>query len=271
MGLRIWIAATAVLLTASCGADSSETDALAAAEAAKATVEARRAEEAAARAELDGLQWEARTISVLPEEPRSTCKGVYAKLYNACIPQAGILDEAMREAAESGKVVVVAYGAEWCIWCHVLYYHLDGAYGEFRYRLPGWRIVEMDEPLQNVSREDVVALNHFVADNVVLAYISDDAEDGYSVLERTGADTSFPNALPFVYSLDRRGQAVRIMGDEVSFRSSAGLFSKTFSGYDRRKLLAEFQTMARLGQAEVPGSEAPGSPAGQTAAATAAP
>ena len=100
----------------------------------------------------------------------------------------------------------------------------------------------------------------------MLAYISGDADDGYSVLEATGADTSFPNALPFVYSLDRRGKAVRIMGDEVSFRSSSGLFSKSFAGYDRRKLLGEFQTMARLGQAEVPGGLA-----GQTNAPVTAP
>lgn len=255
MVLRIFAVATAAMLAASCGGDSSDTEAIAAAEAAKAAVEARRAEQAALSAELEGLQWDARAITVLPDEPRDSCQGVYAKLYNPCIPQAGILDEAIREAESSGKVVVVAYGAEWCIWCHILYYHLDGAYGEFRYRLPGWRIVEMDEPLRNVSREDVVALNHFVADNVVLAYISDDADDGYSVLERTGAHTSFPNALPFVYSLDRRGQAVRIMGDELSFRSSDGLFSKSFVGYDRRKLLAEFQTMARLGQAQLPGAD----------------
>ena len=262
MVLRGWAFPVAALLAAACSGDSSEADALAAAEAAKAAVGARRAEQAALSAELDGLQWDARTITVLPEEPRASCNGVPAKLYNACISQAGILDEAIREAETSGKVVVVAYGAEWCIWCHILYYHLDGAYGEFRYRLPGWRIVEMDEPLRNVSREDVVALNHFVADNIVLAYISDDAEDGYSVLERTGADTSFPNALPFVYSLDRRGKAVRIMADELAFRSSDGLFSKSFAGYDRKKLLAEFQTMARLGQAETPGAGAgPSEPA----------
>lgn len=266
MARWIWAGLTASLLAASCGGESSEADALAAGEAAKAAVEARREAEAAIRAELDGLQWEARAISVLPEEPRTSCNGVSAKLYNACISQVGILDEAIREAEHSGKVVVVAYGAEWCIWCHILYHHLDGAFGEFRYRLPGRGIVGMNEPLGNVSREEVVALNHFVADNVVLAYISDDADDGYSVLERTGADTSFPNALPFVYSLDRRGRAVRIMADEVAFRSSDGLFSKAFAGYDRKKLLAEFQSMARLGQAE-----APGAGEGQTDASITAP
>jgi hypothetical protein len=248
-------AGLALALLAGCGAgDGSGDNGVEAAEAAKAVAEARRAELAEAEKRLDGLKWEARSINTLPSRADGSCMDVPAKLYDACAPQTGILDEAITRAAESGKAVVVVYGAEWCVWCHIFYHHVDGNFGTFNYNLEGDKL-DMAESLLDVSREDVLALNHFAADNLVLAYLSADGPDGADVLDQTGVADSFRNELPFIFSVDSRGRGARILDHgAVAFTIDGGLFGPEYSGYDRKRLLGELDAMARLARTSVAAS-----------------
>jgi hypothetical protein len=226
-----------------CSCTDPQADAEAASEAARIAAEERRAAAAARAKDLEGLLLETTPVAYLPAAPDASCEGRQVKIYDACSPQMEIYGLAMFEAAQSGKVALVVYGAEWCIWCHVFDQHLEGRHGEFRYNLEGQR-TDYREPLMDIERSTVLALNAFAADNLLLTYVNADAADGEAVLERAGIDPETVEELPLIFALDNRGKAARVMSQQAVI-SRAGLFS-SYIGYDRRKLLAELEAMAQI-------------------------
>ena len=70
-------------------------------------------------------------LTTLPQTPIQGCRGGKAKLYDECHEQAPIFDKALRMAKGQGKTLLVSYGAEWCIWCHVFHAYVTGENGSF--------------------------------------------------------------------------------------------------------------------------------------------
>ena len=79
------------------------------------------------------------------------CRGGRAQIYDECSSQFDVLNAAMAEAERTGKIVMVVYGAEWCIWCHVFDKYLAGQTGTFKYNLEGDRYTLFEGKLEEGS------------------------------------------------------------------------------------------------------------------------
>lgn len=181
-------------------------------------------------------------ITSYPLSLSSECRDGRAKIYDQCSDQLELLDYALRKAEEEQKLVLVSYGAEWCIWCHVFDLHLKGYFGEFEYTYgePGDAQAETSKLFER-SKSDVqgeaIRLNRFVADNFVVAHI--DYEFGPKsdeVLDRTGAIDHIGYWVPFIFVLDREGNYVgEVSHDDVEVRRD--FLIDWYRGYDRAKLI----------------------------------
>ena len=129
----------------------------------------------------------------LPEEPRVICKEARLKLYAGCLDQRTLFAEARALAAAEGKALMVAFGAEWCIWCHIFDAALKGT-------LPV-------EDLRRRDRPAYAALPR-LAEAYVVVHIDGDAEGGFAVLQETGARDHFRYAIPFIFTVDADGRFV---------------------------------------------------------------
>ena len=65
-------------------------------------------------------------ITTIPSEFNKNCRRGRAKLYDECSDQSLIFEAAKQLAAAENKVLLVSYGAEWCIWCHVFAKYIHG-------------------------------------------------------------------------------------------------------------------------------------------------
>ena len=72
-------------------------------------------------------------IIEFPSHIDKKCRAGNAKLYDECSDQLEIFDEALRTAKKTGKTLLVSYGAEWCIWCHVFDAYIKGGKTKFTY------------------------------------------------------------------------------------------------------------------------------------------
>lgn len=144
----------------------------------------------------------------------------------------------------TGKTVIVNYGAEWCIWCHVLDSHLRGVTGRFTYPVDGTDVTLTERSGRDVLA-DARALNAFASTHLILVHIeAESAPDGDQVLARTGAGRHFDNSFPFVFSLTPDGEfAAAFNYAPVERRRDTA--RDWYRGYDRRGLLAELQRMRR--------------------------
>lgn len=82
----------------------------------------------------------ANTTSVVkhfPETLDKNCKDGLAKLYDECGDQSKVLNSAINLAKKENKTVLIVYGAEWCIWCHVFDKYIKGEIGSYEYK---WRL-----------------------------------------------------------------------------------------------------------------------------------
>lgn len=189
----------------------------------------------------------AKPISHFPKTLDQNCDGGLAKLYDECGDQAKILKAAIQEAQKSNKNVLIVYGAEWCIWCHVFDKYLKGEIGQHQY---AWRAEEsstqherwdMTEHYSEKDKKAAQKLNQFAADNFVIAHIESDKTNGKAVLESVGVNTSKIYAVPTIIVLNKQGKfgailppASMLKGLEV--RESGG---EEYRGYDRTVLLQQ--------------------------------
>src|SRR5215467_14534017 len=65
-------------------------------------------------------------ITTVPAELDRACRRGRAKLYDECSDQLSLFETATTRAVAEGKVPLVSYGAEWCIWCHVFERYIHG-------------------------------------------------------------------------------------------------------------------------------------------------
>jgi hypothetical protein len=187
-------------------------------------------------------------ISAIPSEVDKSCRGGRAKLYDECSDQSRIFAAAMQLAAADSKVLLVSFGAEWCIWCHVFAKYIHGEKTRFTYTYGSPRAPEdlltatiYERENQDVTK-DAAALSTYVSRSFVVAHIEGRyAPNGDAVLERTGAAAFMGNGIPFIFTVDRKGRyAAHFIHEAAEIRRDT---DDWYRGYDRRALLAELQRM----------------------------
>lgn len=182
-----------------------------------------------------------------PQSINQDCNFGRAKLYDECGSQMEIFDEALRVANEQGKTLLVSFGAEWCIWCHVFDEYLVGSHTEMEYRYsnPGekiyYEVTRFERPETDPS-EEANNLKVFAEKSFVIVHIENQfSPDGFSVLERSNAVDQFYGGLPFIFTVDRNGQyAAALISKQVETRRDT---DDWYRGYDRSRLTIELTKM----------------------------
>lgn len=178
-------------------------------------------------------------VEIFPRAVPPRCgkqRGAKQVLFDLCRDQVEILNEARKSAASSGKTVLVAYGADWCIWCHVFEAHVLGGYRRFDYDKieDPWTMDEKGDPA--TMAVDAAALKGFVSANFVIVNISHEAgSSARAVLRETGGEDRFDDGLPFVYVIDKNGRLANVVRTvDAEIRRDG---DDPYRGYDRAKLL----------------------------------
>ena len=194
----------------------------------------------------------AEPLTTIPQTPIHGCRGGKAKLYDECHAQAPIFDKALRTAREQGKVLLVSYGAEWCIWCHVFDAYVKGEHSRFIHPYSDEEDKErynatIHERAESDPSGPAADLAAFVAQNFVLVHIdSRYATDGWDVLDAAGATDGYGNWLPYIFTVDAEGQfAAALVSERVEIRRDT---DDWFRGYDRDRLTAELSRMKEAAQ-----------------------
>jgi hypothetical protein len=187
------------------------------------------------------------TITVIPATFDKACRRGRATLYDECSDQLALFATAMSRAAAENKVLLVSYGAEWCIWCHVFTKYIHGEKSRFEYTYGSPSAPEDRKTSTLFEREqsdvsaDATVLNAYVASSFVVLHIdSQYAPNTDAVMEKTGADEYMGDGIPFIFTVDRKGQYAGNVDHDLVEISRRGIFD-WYRGYDRHKLLAELQ------------------------------
>ncbi|MGB8401772.1 hypothetical protein, partial [Bradyrhizobium sp.] len=151
------------------------------------------------------------TITTIPAAFDKNCRKGRARLYDECSDQSRVFEAAAQRAAVENKVLLVSYGAEWCIWCHVFAKYIHGERTRFEYTYGGPDAPEARQTSTIFEREkrdvtaDAAALSAYVARSFVVVHIEGQyAPNGDAVLARTGAPAF--KGIPFIFTVDRKGR-----------------------------------------------------------------
>ncbi len=194
------------------------------------------------------------SLTSFPLELDPNCRDGRAKIYDECGSQLALLEAAKAQAANEGKTVLVSYGAEWCIWCHVFDQYIQGGSDTFTYtygeagEAQKWTDT-LYERNPGIAPEQARQLKAFVAERFVLAHINYEfTHDGDAVLDQTGAAEHYPGWIPFIFALDESGRYVgQIAHEDVEVRRDS---DDWYRGYDRVKMLAILKDLDEHAQAE---------------------
>jgi len=190
-------------------------------------------------------------VETYPEKIRMDCRNGVAKVYDECSDQRPILARALRRANETGKSVLLVYGAEWCIWCHVFDKYINGQSRRFDYE---WEYEgdtvewQMRERANADAEEQARALNRYVAENFVIAHIEGHySPNGLEVIEDIGFDTTKVTFLPFIFVMDGSG---KYAGHMLAYDAIPGLevrkdSGEDYRGFNRPILLRELKELRR--------------------------
>ncbi|MEO1321244.1 MAG: hypothetical protein AAFV30_11895 [Pseudomonadota bacterium] len=185
-------------------------------------------------------------VTVVPASVSKDCHGGVARIYDECSDQSELLAEALQLANASGKTVLILYGAEWCIWCHVFDKYVKGQSRRFKYQ---WHFPDgyeeqwdMHERENRQAEAQAKQLNEYVAENFVIFHLEYYfSPNGEAVLASTGFDAASVEVVPQVLVVDERGTFIAGMDDYASIakleiREDSG---REFRGFDRPTLLRE--------------------------------
>lgn len=193
-------------------------------------------------------------LSAFPSQISPDCRNGRAKIYDECSDQVALFNAALAAANGQGKVLLVSFGAEWCIWCHVFEAYIHGEVDEFTHRFSSSSEDEwMEATIYERAEEDVskqaADLAGFVADSFVIVNIdSQHAPGGVAALEQTGALEHYDGGLPFIFTVDAEGRfAAKLDPNRVQVRRDT---ADWFRGYDRGKLRLELHEMHGLARKE---------------------
>jgi hypothetical protein len=192
-----------------------------------------------------------------PLEIDSKCRDGKAQIFDECGDQLALFKTALARANLEHKVLLVEFGAEWCIWCHVFDAHINGEHHRFTYTYgtpdePESRQTTTFKEGKGADARAANALREFVAANFVIVHIDAAyAPNSDHVLEASGASERYDETLPFIFSVDQRGKfAQKFMSDAVEKRRDTE--SDWYRGYDRAGLLAQLTSMRDAARASVP-------------------
>ncbi len=187
-------------------------------------------------------------LTVFPAEIDSGCRGGRAKIYDECGDQNALFQAALAEANRQGKVLLVSYGAEWCIWCHVFEAYVNGETDQFTHTFsdPEDRVRDTatiyERAEGDVSGEARV-LAAFVADSFVLVHLDTRYAPGAdAALAAAGLDPYERRGLPFIFTVTPEGRFAQAMDDGLVETRREGF--DWFRGYNRVKLLSMLRVMA---------------------------
>jgi len=188
-----------------------------------------------------------------PETPIQSCRRGRAKLYDECSDQTRLFAAALDRANAEGKTLLVSYGAEWCIWCHVFDAYLNGEKSRFSYKFASpdapnmFRRATLYEREKSDVSTEASALQGFVADNFVLVHIDAQyAPHGETVLEISRASAHYDGGLPYIFTVDKSGQyAAHMFYDRVEIRRDS---ADWYRGYNRKNLIAELKRIKAASQ-----------------------
>lgn len=184
-----------------------------------------------------------------PTSINSDCENGRAKLFDECGDQIELFNRALSIANDQNKVLLVSYGAEWCIWCHVFEAHIRGKTNTFTYTYGEpesdlrERATLREKPKRDVSAE-AEELAAFVSKSFVLVHIEyERSGSGDLVLDVADAWDAFEGSIPYIFTTDSSGKFVATYAhDDVEVRRDND--SDWYRGYDRQVLLVELQRMA---------------------------
>lgn len=193
----------------------------------------------------------AKSFDKFPKTFDKKCKNGKAKLYDECSDQIPIFQEALKQAKKSNKTLLISYGAEWCIWCHILEAYIEGKKTKFDYVFgkPDKPDARFNTTFHEREKYDVTkeakALNDFVKNNFVVVHIVNyKTTNGNSVLKKTGAEKHYADEIPFVFTVKNDGQySGHIEIKEIQVKRKGEDF---FYGLDRIKLLNHLQRIKQL-------------------------
>lgn len=201
---------------------------------------------------LAGMLWVTPSLSAplikYPDAPDTSCRNGRAKIYDECSDQMVLFKTALSRANSEGKTLLISFGAEWCIWCHVFEAYIEGEKSRFDYTYasPDAPDDTYNATLYEREKSDVSAqandLKEFVATRFVLVNIdSRFAPNGNDVLENTGAIDHYPGGLPFIFTVDHTGAySAQLFHERVETRRDS---DDWYRGYNREKLQAELGRM----------------------------
>jgi hypothetical protein len=192
-------------------------------------------------------------VESFPKFVSKVCRNGIANIYDECSDQNTILGDAMKQATESNKSVLLVYGAEWCIWCHVFDKYINGASRKFQYHweyeegeTSVWEMVEK----QNANAEkEAEELNKYVSENFVIAHIEGyHSPNGMEVIANTGFDSSLIQVLPYILVLNSKAEYAGHMLpynaiEKLEIREDSG---EEYRGFDRKVLLSELTKLRNI-------------------------
>jgi hypothetical protein len=199
-----------------------------------------------------------------PETIDSQCREGKARIFDECGDQSALFTAALARAKREGKVLLVEYGAEWCIWCHAFDAHINGEHDAFRYTYgaPEEPEVRYTHTFHEVASADIALadpLRQFVAANFVIAHIDAQyAPHGEAVLADSGANEHFLGEIPFVFTVDYDGRFAASLDPGVGEKRREGVLD-WYRGYDRAALIRQLTAMrdaARAGGKRLPSASA---------------
>lgn len=181
--------------------------------------------------------------TVFPERIDPTCGNGRARVYDECGDQKALFRAAFEQATADGKVLLVSYGAEWCIWCHVFDHYIAGKFDAFTYELPNETRSMRERRTETMARE-AANLNRYVSETFVIANIEYEYASGADeVLEETGADAYFEDWAPFIFTVADDGKIAAVF-DHNRVEAPTIPFVDNFRGYKRVEMLDHLKEMA---------------------------
>ena len=173
------------------------------------------------------------------------CRDGRAKLFDECGDQFAHLQAGAALASETGRTLLVSYGAEWRIWCHVLHKYLAGEHDRFFYDFvldDGYHLqTPLFERAETDPRAQAKALERYAAENFVLVHIENRfSPNGHDVLASLGALEHFNGGLPYTFTVVDGRYRQTLYSSDVETRRDT---DDWFRGYDRQALLAALKRL----------------------------